>query len=228
MNLSIKNSLKTLQNTRKQITEKVAHLDALRLASVESVNVAHELARLRAQREDVLAVGLAAGQASNTEALDRQISEATINQARLADQAGAATKAIGLVENALNDLRLVEATQLSAVFAAYFNRFHVSERSALEKTEKALADFKEAAAQLAATHHACLVLHRGDYLDWQEVDHLLYTRFENNRTLRDITKDQAELIVKTVDDELTEALGLNLWQIRTKHPRQPMPAPENA
>jgi hypothetical protein len=222
MNLSIKNTLKTLKNTQQQIADTSAKIETLRLASGEALIAAALLRQLRTQREDRLADCLAKSLPSDTDELDKQINEAIRNQSFLDDKAAATDKAIIMIEKNLTDLRSTEAIQLDAVFAAYFDRSHLAEREALQKTEKALSDFKLAAAELAACHEACSILHRGNYSDWKTSESLLYTRFENNQTLRELTKNQTEKLLKNIDDELTKELGLNLWTIRTKHPRQPV------
>jgi hypothetical protein len=228
MNLQIKNTLKTLKNTRQQVAETLAKIDTLRLASVASASAANELANLRSKREDLMASLMASSQPSDTQELDNQISEASISQSLLEDRSRAATKAIVILEKNLSDLRETEADQLDAVFSSYFDRFHSAERLALEKTAKTLAEFKEAAAQLATTHEACSILNRGGYKDWQDVQGILYSRFENNQTLRDLTKERTEELLKTIDAELVESLGLTIWQVKTKHPRRAVNHTEQA
>jgi hypothetical protein len=234
MNLQIKNTLKTLKNTRQQVAETVAQVDSLRLATDEAATAASSLSNLRLQREDLIAASMASNQPTETKGLDDRITGATANHALLFDKAAASGKATLIVEKNLANLRAMEAEQLDAVFSAYFHRFHAAERLALEKTAKALADFKEAAAQLATTHEACSILNRGGYKDWQDVQGILYSRFENNQTLRDLTKERTEELLKTIDAELVESLGLTIWQVKTKHPRRAVkqteqaPAPESA
>jgi hypothetical protein len=226
MNLSIKNILKTLKTTQQEIAETSRKIEALRLASGEALIAAALLSQLRSRREDALAHSLATNQPCDTNELDRQIMEAVTNQVFLDDKAAATSKAIGMIEKNLADLRIIETNQLDSVLSAYFERFQSSHRLALEKTKKALADFKDAASELAAAHEAGSALQRGAFFDWKEAGAILYTRYEHNQTLLDLTKARTEELLNNINEELNDSLGLNLRQIKKMQPRQVVSTPD--